>query len=202
MNMLNCNPKILCKYHLQEEHSNIHKQFSKIIKEEPVELGTYVALTLRHQELVLEQKRRGYEHRTPFPNKSIKITSSINSNLFSSRRRNLYDLLCNCEICLHNYKELNLIKLTQSIHEEKRRIYLVESALEWTRHVRDKVYNIVGPAMGVDIVATLPHHIRGLRDYRIIDFGRPPFANPCYIDENLLMSIDPTFKHLYGGSYI
>ena len=201
MNMLNCNPKILCKYHLQKEHFNVHEQYSKIIKKEKVELNIFIALNLRHQELVLEQERRGYEHYTPLPQNTKPTTSTIDSDIFSSRR-NLYNLLCECKLCFHNYKELNFIKISRSIYEKKRRIYLVESPLDWTRFIRHKVHEIIGPAIRNDLVITSKQQLYGLRDCSIIDLGRPPFKNICYIEDNLLILIDPTFKHLYGGSYI
>jgi hypothetical protein len=69
-------PGILCRQHLLGEHRELHAVWSVIVggrkgySRHPETLrwvGKLGALFARHERLVAEMRRRGYDHRTPLP---------------------------------------------------------------------------------------------------------------------------------------
>lgn len=70
MRMWFINPKLLCKSHLLGEHGEIHKHRHNFEKQHNMtgRIGQIDASKMeeRHDELVTEMLRRGYNHKSPF----------------------------------------------------------------------------------------------------------------------------------------
>lgn len=114
------NPKIMCKNHLLGEHKEIHQLIGSIkrrfgvsgyIRNNCVEITSIVS---RHDDIVDEMSRRGYNHYSP-----IKLTQNqindISSYLCDEERlykvnseSSLQDLINRCDKCLKNYDEVNI----------------------------------------------------------------------------------------------
>ena len=78
MRIWDVEPKILCRKHLLGEHRELHalwtiiSQNKKGYSKHPETLrwyGKLKALYLRHEALVLEMKKRGYNHNSPLDTK-------------------------------------------------------------------------------------------------------------------------------------
>ena len=105
MRMWMVDPKILCKNHLLGEHGELHKHrhcFEKQYKMagrmghiEPESMES------RHDELVVEMKRRGYNHNSPFEQPDV----SYLPEMLVDPDDALEDLLNRCEHCRKRYEE-------------------------------------------------------------------------------------------------
>jgi hypothetical protein len=101
MRMWMVNPKIMCKQHLLGEHAEIHMFIGTINRGKSVkrylEKGLLEVHNLhnRHEELVKEMKRRGYNHNSEVDNNwnFVKKVGIIN------RIKNLNDLANRCLKC-------------------------------------------------------------------------------------------------------
>ena len=95
------NPKLLCRQHLLGEHNELHKVVGHIRKgnEEVVkgharkgQIDTS-KIRERHEELVAEMERRGYNH-----NSELDYEDNLNLGEID-RKRNLQDLKKRCDSC-------------------------------------------------------------------------------------------------------
>jgi len=105
MRMWMVNPHFMCDKHLLGEHYECH-MFAGCIKKRK-NLTGYIAkqlfdpasLTLRHNQVAKEMKRRGFIHRSPL-SKYKGIPSPINS------ADSLHDLLTRCKVCSTKYNNM------------------------------------------------------------------------------------------------
>src|SRR3990167_4118396 len=98
------NPKILCKNHLLGEHLENHMFCNGINRK--ISLFGYLqnnllepsSLEKRHDELVKEMLRRGYNHKSPFKRCN---TSHLGINLYHQidKEASLKDLILRCKEC-------------------------------------------------------------------------------------------------------
>ena len=101
------NPKLLCRKHLLGEHVEHHMFIGSIKRGTSVEGylrdGFLEPKTLykRHDELVEEMKRRGYNHRSPLPD--IDMSHLRNGKI--SIKRNIEDLRGRCAECAKRIKD-------------------------------------------------------------------------------------------------
>ena len=99
MRQWNIDPKFLCRKHLLGEHVEGH-MFIGCIKK-GTSLKGYIDKGLveihniksRHDELSIEMKKRGYNHKTPMEEFEYKEIGYVNSN------ENLKELYRRCENC-------------------------------------------------------------------------------------------------------
>ena len=101
-------PRILCRQHLLGEHVEIHMFIGAFNREKSVEgylqkgLLEVHNLASRHNELVEEMKRRGYQHHSEVEEK-WNHSSEVG---FIDRKRNLKELINRCSRCKRRYLEL------------------------------------------------------------------------------------------------
>ena len=99
MRMWNINPKKLCKNHLLGEHVEMHKLVGNLTKGRSIQ--GYINLGLvevhnirkRHNELAVEMKRRGYNHKSPLPGFKVYKAGKVDP------ARNRIDLRNRCKNC-------------------------------------------------------------------------------------------------------
>lgn len=102
-------PKYLCKEHLLGEHRELHAIWNILIKEKrgyskhPEVLrwkGKLKALYLKHEEIVKEMIRRGWQHKSPLEKRFAK--GSARQNNFWQSKEKQKDILkkknCECKI--------------------------------------------------------------------------------------------------------
>ncbi len=101
MRMWNIKPEIMCRQHLLGEHFEIHKMIGNLKNS-----GTWAfALTRngflepqnaveRHNMLVLEMGRRGFNHNSPLNVSGVKLPrGKVNM------KKSMHDLFQRCEVC-------------------------------------------------------------------------------------------------------
>lgn len=73
MRMWMINPKLLCRNHLLGEHNELHRFRPSFVKQHritkrisPVVQIEPNSMKVRHDELVVEMLRRGYNHKSPY----------------------------------------------------------------------------------------------------------------------------------------
>lgn len=108
-------PQQLCRKHLLGEHRELHALWSIIqnnksgYKHHPETkrwLGKLSALSIRHDNLVAEMKKRGYKHHTPLPVSPKDITTQ-NALLHSIDEQLEILKLKPCDCPIINYKDDN-----------------------------------------------------------------------------------------------
>ena len=99
MRMWLVNPKFMCKQHLLGEHNELHKIVGCINKDRSLE-GFYkngmmdtTQIIKRHQDLVNEMTKRGYNHKSPLPSFTDPIRGFVDSH------RNFKELINRCLEC-------------------------------------------------------------------------------------------------------
>ena len=108
-------PKLLCNQHLLGEHSEIHKhrhnfekkhningRISPIVQIEPASMES------RHNELVVEMKRRGMNHYSDYKQPDISYLPSESQNAKVNILNNLVDLCNRCVNCSKNINKTNI----------------------------------------------------------------------------------------------
>lgn len=102
-------PKKLCRNHLLGEHRELHAIWSVLTKNKkgysrhPETLrwrGRLKALYLKHGEIVLDMKRRGYKHLSPLP-AGLAKGASVQERLVDSlprQREILKNKKCGCRV--------------------------------------------------------------------------------------------------------
>lgn len=109
MRIWDIHPKHLCRKHLLAEHRELHGLWNILTKhggkggysKHPETLrwiGKTKALYYRHEDLVKEFSRRGYQHYTPLDKKLAKgpATQNIFIDIVSKQRKILKDKPCDC----------------------------------------------------------------------------------------------------------
>jgi hypothetical protein len=108
MRMWMVDTKIMCRQHLLGEHNEIHKWLGSYNKGISVrgylEKGLIepIAIVDRHNELVGEMKRRGYNHRSPLPHFEF-IPEILEYKI--DKGSALIELIRRCPRCAERYKE-------------------------------------------------------------------------------------------------
>jgi hypothetical protein len=109
------NPRIMCRKHLLGEHVENHMFVGSMKK---VNLRGYVdnnllemqALSSRHDTLVKEMRRRGYNHQSPFDSETYEAFfptyDDYTRNSKVDVKPSLEDLLARCEECAQRHKDL------------------------------------------------------------------------------------------------
>jgi hypothetical protein len=112
MRMWMINPKFLCKKHLLGEHGEIHKFRHTFVKQysikgriSPVVQIEPFNMKKRHDELVLEFERRGYNHKSPYEMPDISYLTIDEQNVKVDIKYNIKDLIKRCPDCREKYKK-------------------------------------------------------------------------------------------------
>jgi len=105
MRMWMVNPAILCRKHLLGEHGEIHKHRHNFVKQHSmtkrIELGQIEPASMqeRHDALVVEMERRGYNHKSPYEQPDISYLSLDQQKAKVDVEESLADLLGRCPDC-------------------------------------------------------------------------------------------------------
>lgn len=94
-------PKLECVRHLNAEHRECHALIGIILHKKPLSGTKYITTGLvevhnikqRHNELVLEMTRRGYNHKSPLPDAELWTEGQVDS------AQNLIELRTRCPEC-------------------------------------------------------------------------------------------------------
>lgn len=112
MRQWNLNPKMLCSKHLLGEHHELHYAAGYIRKHNPAirhwterNFLELKSLKKRHIELVIEMRRRNYNHYSPLPNLSLLKTWKINMGKIDIEY-NFNDLMNRCSSCREQYTKM------------------------------------------------------------------------------------------------
>jgi len=116
MRMWDVNPAIMCRQHLLGEHSELHMFIGTFRKR--ISFKGYLANGLidtnkvkqRHEQLVTEMTKRGYNHRSPIDEQlcADMATQFKNTEYDFSVEANLKELLRRCDRCRQNYEHSGL----------------------------------------------------------------------------------------------
>ena len=102
MRMWMVNPRCLCVRHLIGEHGEIHKFRHNFVKGHKIEgrKGQIVPSQMkrRHDELVTEMLRRGYQHKSPYAMPSLALYGDL-SDWKVDEEKSLEDLKSRCPTC-------------------------------------------------------------------------------------------------------
>ena len=102
-------PSIMCKNHLLGEHSEIHKHKHNFVKGHSIAgriAGNAVepaAMGARHDELVQEMIRRGYNHNSPYEQPGLDHYPDEVRNVKVNTQESLELLLAKCPACRLRY---------------------------------------------------------------------------------------------------
>lgn len=117
MRMWMINPKFLCRYHLLGEHKELHMLVGALNKGKNLkgyfdknQIAIHYIIP-RHEELVKEFIRRGYNHKSPLPEFNVYIKGKIDL-LY-----NLQDLQNRCSTCQKlqkNYKPIEILYMRKN----------------------------------------------------------------------------------------
>ena len=124
MRMWMVNPKIMCRKHLLGEHVELHMFLGTLRK--GVSINGYLANKLfeptllwkRHEALVEEMLRRGYNHNSPMDSAEVDNIfmnySIFNTNLWSIKNivdgvKSLNELTSRCQECRGNWQIENTL---------------------------------------------------------------------------------------------
>lgn len=108
------NPIIMCRKHLMGEHVEHHMFWGSMKKKLSMRgyldnnLLEPLSLLERHDTLVAEMLRRGYNHHTPldFDLQTIQYLGQIDINTKINRASARNDLLSRCPLCVQRYNFL------------------------------------------------------------------------------------------------
>lgn len=99
-------PTMLCRKHLLGEHSELHKHRHNFVKRHsikgrisPVVQIEVSSMRSRHEELVEEMKRRGYNHNSPYEMPDISYLPKEVLELKVDPEISFKDLACRCSEC-------------------------------------------------------------------------------------------------------
>ena len=105
MRMWMIDPKLLCRKHLLGEHGEIHKHRHNFLKRHNMSgrVGQIfpARMKARHEELVIEMKRRGYNHNSPYDQPDVSYLGDM-LDIKPDIAYNLRDLASRCEECRKN----------------------------------------------------------------------------------------------------
>ena len=110
MRMWMIDPKLLCRKHLLGEHSEIHKHKHNFEKHHsiagrifPIVLIEPQNMQQRHDELVEEMLRRGYNHNSPYALPDLSYLPDNQHYAKANVGYNIADLFDRCEECYQRY---------------------------------------------------------------------------------------------------
>lgn len=98
------NPQLMCRKHLLGEHNEIHKHRHNFVKKHSI-AGRYgqiepKAMKKRHDELVMEMKRRGYNHNSPYELPDLSYLSDRDRNGSVNKIASHNELVSRCNDCM------------------------------------------------------------------------------------------------------
>jgi hypothetical protein len=108
MRMWMIDPKLLCRKHLLGEHSEIHKHKHNFEKKHSIakriEFGQIEpkSMKVRHDQLVEEMIRRGYNHKSDYSMPDISYLNDYQMNFQVDINKSKDDLYNRCEECRIN----------------------------------------------------------------------------------------------------
>lgn len=151
MRMWMVQPEIMCKNHLLGEHREIHMMAGYINNHHKIGRYKYLievqSLLVRHNQLVQEMNKRGYQHNTPLPDIDL---SSVKPDEFVKidQTQSLNILLGRCKDCRMLYmKTYNLTpyyaKLEELVYQQpnvntvkdRQNRYQINNALQLIEHL-------------------------------------------------------------------
>jgi len=104
------NPKYLCRQHLLGEHNEIHKHRHNFVKKhsikgriKPKVLIEPSSMKIRHDLLVKEMIKRGYNHRSPYELPNLLHLSKEERNAKVDIKQSIQDLKIRCGNCFHSF---------------------------------------------------------------------------------------------------
>jgi hypothetical protein len=99
-------PNLLCRKHLLGEHSEIHKHKHNFEKGhsfkgrvQPVVQIEPLSMQQRHDELVKEMIKRGYNHKSPYTQPSLHKYTPEQISVKVDKQNSIKDLLTRCQEC-------------------------------------------------------------------------------------------------------
>ncbi len=99
MRMWMIDPKFLCRKHLLGEHGEIHKFRHNFVKKHKMNgrIGQIEPhmMEKRHEELVIEMKKRGYKHNSPYKQPNIEYLPKM----LVDKNKSIKDLIERCDEC-------------------------------------------------------------------------------------------------------
>lgn len=105
-------PKLLCRNHLLGEHNELHKHRHNFVKHHkidgrisPIVLIEPTSMKTRHDQLVDEMLRRGYNHESPYELPDLSYLPDVQVNAKVNIEHNLHDLMNRCPQCRQLIKE-------------------------------------------------------------------------------------------------
>jgi len=106
MRMWMLDPSLLCDKHLLGEHNEIHKHSHNFVKCHnitgriiPIVQIEPLSMETRHDELVLEMKRRGFNHNSPYIQPDVSYLPKQLQEAKVDTEYNIKDLYNRCEKC-------------------------------------------------------------------------------------------------------
>jgi hypothetical protein len=115
MRMWNVDPKFLCRKHLLGEHVELHMLVGTIVRGKSISgfietgLVEVHSITKRHERLVEEMARRGFQHKSPLPVFESYAAGRVD------RRKNLVELSRRCPECRKRIVQGKVKKTTSGI---------------------------------------------------------------------------------------
>jgi hypothetical protein len=106
-------PKILCRDHLCGEHYEIHKHRHNFVKHHSItgriagNACEPMAMKKRHDELVIEMLRRGYNHKSSYEQPDLDYLTEYERTYKVDIKESLLLLLDRCTKCKKRYEELS-----------------------------------------------------------------------------------------------
>jgi len=103
-------PQVLCRKHLLGEHGEIHKHRHNFVKHHSItkriELGQIEpsSMEARHDALVVEMLRRGYNHQSPYEQPDISYLPKEQQSFMVDVDQSLADLIDRCPECAERSK--------------------------------------------------------------------------------------------------
>ena len=99
-------PRFLCRQHLLGEHSELHKHRPTFEKQHsisgritPKVTSEPESMASRHDELVREMLRRGYNHNSPFEQPDLSYLPDYERDAKVNQAESLKDLVSRCPAC-------------------------------------------------------------------------------------------------------
>ena len=110
--------EFLCRQHLLGEHKEIHQLLGTLKKQHNIQgyiknnCIEITSIKKRHDELVLEMKKRGYNHKSPIAYTQQEILDNFTKHLTKDQIEYIIDidssfddLMCRCEKCRKNVED-------------------------------------------------------------------------------------------------
>lgn len=105
--MWGINPSLLCRKHLLGEHGEIHKHRHNFVKHHKITNRIYPIVQIepenmkkRHDELVKEMIKRGYNHNSPYEQPDLSYLSNDERYAKIDVNNSINDLKNRCSECI------------------------------------------------------------------------------------------------------